>query len=249
MILKNTEAKSSLNFLDLFAGGGGLSEGFIQAGFEPIAHVESDRSACYTLRTRMAYHWLKDSGQLDPYSDYLHGNITRAEFYQKVPETIVQSVINEEIGKKTLSGISAKVDALLNGQKLDLIVGGPPCQAYSLVGRSRDSLRMKEDVRNYLYLHYAEFLRKYQPRYFIFENVAGLLSATSCDGDGYLNKMQDLFYECGYETEYKVLSANNYGVLQRRKRVLLVGRRGKLGWTPQLGQRRGQVKRDSRWKV
>ena len=234
MILKNTEAKSSLNFLDLFAGGGGLSEGFIQAGFEPIAHVESDRSACYTLRTRMAYHWLKDSGQLDPYSDYLHGNITRAEFYQKVPETIVQSVINEEIGKKTLSGISAKVDALLNGQKLDLIVGGPPCQAYSLVGRSRDSLRMKEDVRNYLYLHYAEFLRKYQPRYFIFENVAGLLSATSCDGDGYLNKMQDLFYECGYETEYKVLSANNYGVLQRRKRVLLVGRRGKqTGFYPE----------------
>ena len=233
-IVKKTKGESSLNFLDLFAGGGGLSEGFIQAGFDPVAHVDSDRSACFTLRTRMVYHWLKKENQLSTYSDYLHGGLSRTELYQKAPQEIVQSVINERIGRKTASRIFEKVDALLKGQNLDLIVGGPPCQAYSLVGRSRDSLRMRKDVRNYLYPHYAEFLGKYQPRYFIFENVAGLLSARDGDGDGYLNKMQDLFNEYGYETEYKVLSANEYGVLQRRKRVFLVGRKGKqTGFYPE----------------
>ena len=219
-------SENSLNFLDLFAGGGGLSEGFIQAGFEPIAHVESDRSACYTLRTRMVYHWLKKEGQLDAYSAYLYGDLTRTELYEKAPQTVVQSVINEEIGKKTLPRIFEKVDELLDSQKLDLIIGGPPCQAYSVVGRSRDRLGMKDDARNHLYRDYAKFLEKYKPRYFVFENVAGLLSAKDGDGTSYLSKMQDLFREHGYETECKVLSANDYGVLQRRKRVFLVGRRG-----------------------
>lgn len=58
-----------LNFLDLFAGAGGLSEGFIQAGFEPVAHVESDQAACFTLRTRMAYKWLRSHGRTELYAD------------------------------------------------------------------------------------------------------------------------------------------------------------------------------------
>ena len=70
-----------LNFLDLFAGAGGLSEGFIQAGFGPVAHVESDQAACFTLRTRMAYHWLKAHGRTELYADYLNGDISRPEFY------------------------------------------------------------------------------------------------------------------------------------------------------------------------
>ena len=59
------------NFIDLFAGGGGLSEGFIQEGYEPVAHVESDLAACNTLRTRMAYHSLAASGREDLYADYI----------------------------------------------------------------------------------------------------------------------------------------------------------------------------------
>ena len=72
----------SLKFLDLFAGAGGLSEGFIQAGFEPVAHIESNKAACFTLRTRMAYHWLKDRNRIELYADYLNGNLRRPDFYE-----------------------------------------------------------------------------------------------------------------------------------------------------------------------
>ena len=182
----------------------------------------------------MVYHWLKGNDNLESYSDYLHGRLARKELYRKVPQRVVQSVINEEIGENTLPSIFAKVDELLNGQHLDLIVGGPPCQAYSLVGRSRNGLGMKDDNRNYLYRSYAEFLKKYTPSYFVFENVVGLLSAKDSEGTSYLSMMQDLFNKVGYETEYRVLSANDYGVLQRRRRVFLVGRRGKqTGFYPE----------------
>ncbi len=224
----------SLRFLDLFAGAGGLSEGFIQAGFEPVAHVESNRSACFTLCTRMAYHWLKTHGSLDLYASYLHGALTRSDFYQKVPEQVINSVINAEVGHVTLPSIFKKIDALLNGRRLDLIVGGPPCQGYSVVGRSRDHRGMKYDKRNYLYLYYAQFLEKYKPTYFVFENVAGLLSAKDNDGRSHFEAMRSLFSEHGYETEYRILSANDYGILQRRKRVFLVGHLGKTtGFYPE----------------
>lgn len=217
---------SPLTYLDLFAGAGGLSEGFIRAGFEPVAHVESDEAACFTLRTRMAYHWLSTHKRSSTYSDYLNGNLTRDQLYGEIPQSISDSVINAQIGSDTLSSIFRKIDSLLGKRKLDLIIGGPPCQAYSLVGRSRDINRMRGDQRNYLYIYYAEFLKRYQPSYFVFENVIGLLSAKDEHGAQYIDRMRALFYEYGYETEYKVLSARDYGVLQNRKRIILVGRRG-----------------------
>ena len=96
---------SKFNYLDLFAGAGGLSEGFIRAGFNPIAHVEMDRAACYTLQTRMAYHHLKANNNLEQYANYLKGVIKRKEFYGSVPDDVIKSVINEEIGEETLQDI------------------------------------------------------------------------------------------------------------------------------------------------
>lgn len=213
----------NLRFLDLFAGAGGLSEGFIQAGFKPIAHVESDRAACFTLRTRMAYHWLKEHDKQKIYIDYLNGDITRRTFYEHVPQQVIESIINAEIGTATIPLIFQKIDTLLDNRKLDLIIGGPPCQAYSIIGRSRDQNRMKRDKRNYLYRYYAEFLKRYKPLYFIFENVIGLISAKDEDEKLYFDSMRDLFLECGYVTECMTLSAEDYGVLQKRKRIILVG--------------------------
>jgi DNA (cytosine-5)-methyltransferase 1 len=93
---------------------------------------------------------------------------------------------------------------------------------------------MKGDKRNYLYIYYAEFLNRYKPSYFIFENVTGLLSARDENGSLYFSEMRDLFLQNGYETEYMTLSAEDYGVLQSRKRIILVGRRGKAtGFYPE----------------
>jgi DNA (cytosine-5)-methyltransferase 1 len=226
--------EKNLKFLDLFAGAGGLSEGFIREGYEPIAHIEMDTAACFTLKTRMAYHWLKRQGKLNIYYDYLHQKISRAELYESVPPSEINSVINKEIDDYSLPEIFSQIDDILKGDTLDLVIGGPPCQAYSIVGRARKLDEMKSDKRNYLFIYYAEFIKKYKPKYFVFENVMGLLSAKSADGVSYFDMMRELFKKIGYETEYKVLSADDYGILQKRKRIILVGKRGgKTGFYPQ----------------
>lgn len=213
-------------FLDLFAGAGGLSEGFIQAGYTPVAHVEMDVAACYTLKTRAAFHWLKANENMELYHQYLCGEIKREEFYSHIPQDVLDTVLNYEISDDTIPEIFTKVDQLLDGEELDLIIGGPPCQAYSLAGRSRSETKMVGDKRNYLYRHYAEFLKKYRPKYFVFENVLGLLSAKDKDGTSHFENMQKLFKEYGYSTEFRPLNASDYGVLQNRKRIILIGKRG-----------------------
>ena len=218
------KSSSNFNFLDLFAGAGGLSEGFIQAGFNPIAHVEADAAACATLKTRQVFHWLKQQNNLKPYIDYLKGNIDRVEFWGSAPNYVLDSVINEFISKDTLDTIFSKVNQSLDGKQIDLIVGGPPCQAYSIIGRARGN--MKDDPRNHLYIQYAKFLKYYQPKYFVFENVLGLLSARNPEGKLYLEKMMELFKEVGYSVEYKTLNAVDFGVLQNRKRIILIGKKG-----------------------
>ena len=214
------------NYLDIFAGAGGLSEGFLRAGYAPVAHIEMDKAACYTLKTRLAYRWLSDHQQSVTYTRYLNREISRKEFYAAVPEELLKSVLNYEISENNLKEIFQRVDQLLNGEPLDLIVGGPPCQAYSLIGRARDDNRMVGDKRNYLYILYAEFLRKYHPKYFVFENVTGLLSAKDTDGELYFDKMCQLFGECGYSIEYKQINAKDYGILQNRSRIILIGKYG-----------------------
>src|SRR5215213_8731301 len=126
-----------LNYIDLFAGAGGLSEGFIKAGFNPVAHVEIDSNACKTLKTRAAFHYLKEHNKLDIYNSYIKQEITAERFYQFIPPQELNSVLNYEISDLTIEEIFKKIDKLRNGKKIDLIVGGPPCQVYSLVGRSR----------------------------------------------------------------------------------------------------------------
>lgn len=208
------------NFIDLFAGAGGLSEGFIQAGFEPIAHVEIEKSACNTLKTRTAYHYLKSIKKDKIYLSYLKGEISREELYENVPDALLRSVINLPIGNETNIEIHNKIDELLGANKVDLIIGGPPCQAYSLVGRSRSETKMEGDPRNYLFVHYAQYLKKYHPKMFVFENVIGLKSAKKGQ---YLKEMKSLFSEKGYNVKLFTLEAVNFGVLQNRKRIIIIG--------------------------
>ena len=209
-----------LTFIDLFAGAGGLSEGFVQAGFEPIAHVEMEKSACNTLKTRSAYHYLKSNGKFDDYITYLKGEITRKELYQIIPKDILDTVINLPIGDENNHLIHTQIEKSLGNQKVDLIIGGPPCQAYSLAGRSRSKTKMEGDPRNYLFIQYAEYLERYKPSMFVFENVLGLKSAK---GGHYLEEMEKIFNKKGYQIKLHTLEAKNFGVLQNRKRIIILG--------------------------
>ena len=116
----------------------------------------------------------------------------------------------------------------MQNRKVDLIIGGPPCQAYSLVGRARSENGMEDDPRNHLYLQYADYLKKYNPKIFVFENVLGL---TSADGGGYFEKMKTEFKKAGYYVEGFLVNANDFGVLQNRKRIIMIGYRNDLNIT------------------
>lgn len=219
-------AEGKYNFIDLFAGAGGLSEGFIQAGFNPIAHVEMNSFAAQTLVTRSAYYYLKQVKQLDIYYQYLRGEITRDAFLEKIPNRITKTVICETMSNDTLPGIFKTIDGIMklrNMQSVDVVIGGPPCQAYSLVGRAQSSHMdhpMSEDPRNELYKLYARVLKRYQPRMFVFENVMGISSAN--EGTTFKN-LKKYLRRVGYEIEWHEQNSKSFGVLQNRRRMIIVG--------------------------
>lgn len=205
-------------FIDLFAGCGGLSEGFVQAGFVPVAHVEMNREACDTIKTRSCYHYYHAHNKDGVYFDYLKGAISRTDMYGMVPANIIDSVINVEISNSSIDNIFQRIHALAGNRHIDLIIGGPPCQAYSLLGRHIKE--MEDDPRTLLYLQYGKFLTEFNPKGFVFENVPGLLSAKK--GEHFKN-LQEYFKGLGYNVHYKMLNAADYGVLQERHRLIIVG--------------------------
>ncbi len=142
-----------LNYIDLFAGAGGLSEGFIKNGFNPVAHVEMNAAACLTLKTRIAYHHLHKKGKLQIYSRYLKGEISQEELYSHVPSRKLETVINAEIPTRPAI-IFNRISDLSKGKKIDLIIGGPPCRRIPWWA-GRDINGMRGDKRNYLFTYYA----------------------------------------------------------------------------------------------
>lgn len=233
---------SKLNFIDLFAGAGGLSEGFIQAGFNPIAHVEMNKAAACTLETRAAYMYLKKRKKIQLYYQYERGEITREELFQHIPNSVIKTVINAEMSKKNLPNIFCRVDKIMeedNVDQVDVIVGGPPCQAYSLVGRAQSShmrVPMEKDPRNELYIMYTRFLEKYRPKMFVFENVLGIKSARN--GEVFDN-LKMAMREVGYIVVPKLQNAADFGVLQNRKRMIIIGwRDGTDYYYPEFKKRR-----------
>ena len=212
-----------LTFIDLFAGAGGLSEGFIRSGFTPIAHIEMNRDACNTLKTRAAFHYLKSEGKLSVYESYLKDKKEKTngnELWSKVPQSITEKVICATIGEKTIGDIFSNVDKLKGSKSVDVIIGGPPCQAYSVAGRARMGKNVEKDPRNELYKYYVRFLERYNPRMFVFENVLGILTAKR--GEPFAD-LKRLVEELGYKMDCKVQIASEHGVLQDRHRVIIVG--------------------------
>ena len=187
--------KKKYTFIDLFAGCGGLSEGFYRQGFKALAHVEIDHWACETLRTRMKFYGYKD--------------------YDK-------EVIEHDI---TSDDILERIDNVVNGRTVDIIIGGPPCQAYSTAGRVRDGKRMASDPRNYLFESYVKILEYFSPKFFVFENVTGLLSAQVKNAPIFPKVLKALGnkYKVIGNPEVLVHNTADYGVPQLRKRVIIIG--------------------------
>lgn len=216
---------SSFSYIDIFAGAGGLSEGFLKNGFNAIAHIEMNEDACLTLKTRLCYYYLKKRGRVSDYYRYLRREISRDILYSMVPKSLLDTVINETLSEDRMHSVFEKIDRLMRQQGIghvDLLVGGPPCQAYSLVGRARKAKgnKMVGDPRNFLYKLYCKVLIKYKPKMFVFENVPGVLTAN--EGQ-YFADMQNEFRLAGYNLDYRILNASDFGVLQNRRRVILIG--------------------------
>ena len=215
--------KKKYTFIDLFAGAGGLSEGFIRAGFLPLAHIEMDHYACDTLRTRAAFHYLKTNGKIDIYKKYLYEKKEKedgSKLWNQVPKEITDSVIQATIGEETITGIFEQLDKVINGEKVDIIIGGPPCQAYSVAGRARMGKNVEKDPRNELYKYYVKFLEYYKPKMFVFENVLGIRTAK---GGEPFRDLQRLVHSLGYDIGFKEVIASEHGVLQKRHRMIIVG--------------------------
>lgn len=217
----------SYTILDLFSGAGGLSEGFFRTGFSFTCHIEKDQHSAQTLETRSYYHELVKIHKQNIYYDYLKGEINRLDFLNNSIDALgfkLSGIINREINGNTEKEIVKKAKKQNKKEKLnkiDLIIGGPPCQAYSIIGRSRDPNKMQDDPRNFLYLHYLHFLKRFKPEIFVFENVPGIQSA----GNGrYLTEFKKHAERIGYfvDTDH-ILNASDFFVLQSRRRLFIMG--------------------------
>jgi len=173
---------TNYNIVDLFAGAGGLSEGFKQAGFNTLAanEIMPDFSETFKLNHQEAKVFTKDIRQ-----------ITVEEF---------------------------KKECRINGKRVDVLIGGPPCQGFSMAGR-----RDPKDPRNSLFMEFIRFVDGLKPKFFVMENVPGILTMKTSDGKKVAEIIEEEFKKIGYEVKHKKLLAADYGVPQKRKRVVFIG--------------------------
>ena len=176
---KNT---NKIKSIDLFAGCGGLMDGFEQSGFyKTLAAVEWEKAPCENLKIRLKDKWK----------------------YHNSEEIVMQFDIQRtdelfEGWNEEKYGVSKGLDYIVNKNSgIDIIIGGPPCQAYSIAGRVRDENGMRDDYRNYLFESYLKVVKKYSPKLFVFENVPGLLSAKPGDRN-IVDIIKEQFEEVGY---------------------------------------------------
>lgn len=204
-------------FLDLFAGCGGLSEGFHKAkNYDFLAAVEWEKDPVNNLTHRLETKW-KDKHAVQK---VLRFDIQRTnelfEGWDNDPEYGSHKGLNQLISKKSV----------------DIIIGGPPCQAYSLAGRAQDKNSMKDDYRNYLFESYIKVVDQYKPKVIIFENVIGLLSAKPKD-KLVVELIKEEFDKHGYAIisdlkKFALLDLSLFGVPQKRNRVIIIGIRKDL---------------------
>lgn len=174
---------TSYNFVDLFAGCGGLSEGFIMNGFNLLAASEIDKNIMLTNK--------HNHSKYTDEKNFILGDITTDEIKQQIIKCC-------------------------EGKDVDIIIGGPPCQGFSYAG-----WRDPNDTRNQLFKEFVAMVDALKPKFFVMENVLGIL--TMRQGDA-IKEIVEAFAEIGYKVNTPLkLNAADYGVPQRRKRVVIIG--------------------------
>lgn len=247
--------------IDLFAGPGGLGEGFSQVrtgygayAFRLCLSIEKDAAAHRTLELRSMYRWFRGRTVPEIYWEYVAGRKSREELV--CHPTMAEAVAHArkearcaELGVTPQSEIDAWIEQAIGGRQDWVLLGGPPCQAYSLVGRARQSRKpraeFERDHRHLLYEEYLRIVRTFHPAVFVMENVKGLLSATYAGEKMFQRICSDLSLAAassGHQYQIRsfvvakqspdprdfVIRAEEYGVPQARHRVILLGVRDDL---------------------
>lgn len=257
--------------VDLFAGPGGLGEGFASAlddkhyhRFHSIVSIEKDSFAHQTLLIRHFFRYFSEREVPEDYYDFMAGYISQSELfdrYTNARDHAFQTARKITLAPETHSEIRKIIRERLKKNRLWALVGGPPCQAYSLVGRSRmmGRLDFERDERHTLYLEYLRIIADHRPPVFVMENVKGLLSATiegqstisrivrdlSQPGEAVSDAPSDLVYKLYSLTHEEIakgevdprlflVRAEEHGIPQARHRMFIVGIRGDLSVKPKL---------------
>lgn len=214
-----------ITFIDLFAGCGGLSDGFcMESDMKALAHVEWESPMVDTLRNRLIkkYHLSEEQAK----NSVIEFDI------QKTDELIngkwSWNSFSKYGSKNSNLIIEEGLNALIKDSQVDIIIGGAPCQAYSIAGRAQDANSMKYDYRNYLFESYIKVVDYYKPKIIVFENVPGILSARPGD-ELIIERIYKAFDKIGYEIrkpekmKHSIYCASDYGVAQDRNRVIIFG--------------------------
>ncbi|WP_232796243.1 DNA cytosine methyltransferase [Staphylococcus canis] len=172
-----------MNYIELFAGAGGFSLGFEQAGFENIFSIEYDEKIAQTYLLNFPENHL-----------------------------IIDDVKNID---------NNKILELIQGKEVDVVIGGPPCQGFSMAGKNGRTFI--EDERNELFKEFVRFVSIIKPKMFVMENVARMLSHNKGKT---VTEIKNAFNELGYDVKFKVLNSEKYGIPQKRQRIFFVGTKG-----------------------
>lgn len=250
-------------FVDLFAGPGGLNEGFSSfrtkkgTYFQGVLSIEKDAVAHQTLLLRSFFRKFRRPPK--EYYARLRGEISTDDLFKLYPDEARHAKAEAkclELGRRNYPKVEQLITKALRGRRKKwVLIGGPPCQAYSLAGRSRmrssGPEEFEQDHRHFLYREYLRILERFRPPVFVMENVKGILSSTVND-KGIFRKIKQDLENAGYtihsftrlhttsepEPEDFIIQAEEFGIPQNRHRVILLGIRNDL-------QRRHRVLRRS----
>ncbi|TXD54411.1 MULTISPECIES: DNA cytosine methyltransferase [unclassified Polaribacter] len=229
--------KNSYNYIDLFAGAGGLTIGFGNKGFHLEMANDIAEPALNTLKKNLIKTHPKTNedrvilGDIKELYEHLgNGDV----IYDMQGHTVIETKKEVELRKKarSIKGNDAVKNILSGISHIDVLIGGPPCQGFSMIGRSKKATLQErtkgfiDDPRNQLFKYYLKFAEKLSPKLVLIENVKGLASASVYRD--LIEKSLQVTGEYGYDTSSQILNAKYFGLAQNRERIFFIGVRKDL---------------------